>query len=132
VRNWRWILLCILAVIFPFAYCQFWKDPPISTYKGKNCAAILKMMPGRDKERLKYFFRESIGWDALGYVLFGNKPMSFGGCDQKIDPFKNLVSFCHAISPQRSRKNTTQDPTQARTRWTGTRPNQAVLLYDKG
>lgn len=58
-------------------------------------------MPGRDRERLEYFFRESIGWDALGYVLFGNKPMSLGGYDQKIDPFESLSSFYYFISPRR-------------------------------
>jgi hypothetical protein len=98
----RWLVfLCGLAVIFPIAYCQVWKDTPISAYEGKNSAAILKMMPGRDRERLEYFFRESIGWDALGYVLFGNKPMSFGGYSQKIDPFNSLSSFYYAISPRR-------------------------------
>ena len=101
LKNWHWILLCVLAVIFSVAYCQVWKDPPISAYEGKDSAAILKMMPDRDRKRLEYFFLESIGWDALGYVLFGNKPMSFGGYDQKTDPFKSLSSFCYAISPRR-------------------------------
>jgi hypothetical protein len=101
LKKRRWVLLCGLAVIFSVAYCHIWKDPPIASYEGKSVSVILKMMPSKDRERLEYFFRESIGWDALGYVLFGNKPMSFGGCDQKINPFKDLSSFHYAISPRR-------------------------------
>jgi hypothetical protein len=59
------------------------------------------MMPLRDKKRLEHFFRESIMWDQLGYVLFGNKPMSFDGYDKKIHPFKSLSAFYYAISPRR-------------------------------
>ena len=101
LKNWQWILLCIIAVILPMGYCQFWKELPISIYEGKTAVEILKMMPDRDKKRLEYFFRESIGWDALGYVLFGDKPMSFGGYEKKIEPFKNLTSFHYSISPRR-------------------------------
>ncbi len=101
LKNRWWILLCSLVLVFSVAYYQIWRNPPIFCYEGKNTATILQMMSKRDKSRLEYFFRESIGWDALGYVLFGDKPMSIGGYHQKINPFENLSSFCYAISPRR-------------------------------
>jgi len=104
--NWKLkirhgVLLCGLAIGLYIAYCHLQKDPPLSSYEGKNITAILNIMPARDKQRLEYFFEELIGWDAFGYVLFGDKPMSLGSCNKKIDPFRCLSSFRYAISPRR-------------------------------
>lgn len=76
-------------------------DIPISHYQGKDVASILEMMPRKDKERLEYFFQTLIGWDAFGYVLFGDKPMSFSSSEKQINPFNSFDSFCFAISPRR-------------------------------
>ena len=90
------ILLCIPLVSFFYE-----NDPPLQLYEGKDLSAILEMMPKKDKERLTYFFQKLIEWDAFGYVLFGEKPMSFGCSDQMGNPFRNLSSFYYAISPRR-------------------------------
>lgn len=56
-------------------------------------------MPNSDKERLEYFFRESIGWGCFGYALLGQKPMALDIVEKT--SFASFSTFKHAISPRR-------------------------------
>ena len=86
-----------LSIIF----LQTLKKPSVSSYKGKELLEVLRLIPTRDKKRIEYFFQQSLGGDAFGYVLFGDKPMAFGGYEKRIPAFKSLSYFLHAISPRR-------------------------------
>lgn len=96
----RTVLALVLSILASF---QIWNEKPLSIYEGKNVSEILEMMPSRDKKKLEYFFREYIICDAMGYVLFGEKPMALTGKDKKLSPFKSFSSFLYAISPRRIR-----------------------------
>lgn len=93
-----------LALIFALIITgfQIQHEIALSSYERKTVSEILCMMPQKDKKRLEYFFRENIICDAMGYVLFGNKPMAlFSGIDKRLSPFKSISSFFYAISPRR-------------------------------
>ncbi|MGC1878542.1 MAG: hypothetical protein WA678_04105 [Rhabdochlamydiaceae bacterium] len=100
-KKSRWIFSLALALTVVITGFQIWNEPPLSAYEGKEVSKILEMMPQKDKERLEYFFREYIGWEEMGYVLFGGKPMALTGKDKKLHPFKSFSSFLYAISPRR-------------------------------
>jgi hypothetical protein len=88
--------LCV--TIFPIS-----REPPLSSYEGKGVLQILELMPQKDKKRLEYFFRECIACDAMGFVIFGDKPMALSGKDKKISPLNSLSSFVYTMSPRRIR-----------------------------
>jgi hypothetical protein len=100
-KKSRWIFSLALALTVVITGFQIWNEPPLSAYEGKEVSKILEMMPQKDKERLEYFFREYIGWEEMGYVLFGGKPMALTGKDKKLYPFKSFSSFLYSISPRR-------------------------------
>jgi hypothetical protein len=100
-NPWK-ILFCGLACFLIFAYLQVEKEPPLASYEGKSVEEILQVIPKKDRQRLEHFFLKSIDWDAMGYVLFGDKPMAYlDGIDKKLEPFNSFGSFLYAISPRR-------------------------------
>ncbi len=100
-KKWRVFLFLAAVIILFAARDQAPNELPLSVYEGKQAAKILESMPKKDRKRLEYFFKECISWDAVGYVLFGEKPMAFISYDKKLDPFKSFSSFLYAISPRR-------------------------------
>ncbi len=97
---WGFLIISALTAVIGTSF-QVWNETPLSAYDGKEVSKILEMMPQRDKKRLEYFFRENIGWDCMGFVLFGDKPMALSGKDTKLFPFRSFSSFLYAISPRR-------------------------------
>ncbi len=98
---WKFLLSGLICLLI-FAYIQGERNLPLAAYEGKSIEEILRIMPNKDKKRLEYFFRNAIDWDAMGYVLFGNKPMAYlEGFQKKLSPFKSIPSFCYALSPRR-------------------------------
>ena len=85
-RYWLWASIPIFSVIFWLFISEREVDLPDS-YVGKDVAVILAAIPKRDRERLEYFFLESIRRDCFGYVLLGKKPMAWGGLTTAINPF---------------------------------------------
>ncbi|MBY0529122.1 MAG: hypothetical protein K2P51_02925 [Rhabdochlamydiaceae bacterium] len=101
ISAWK-ILFCALGCFLIFSYLQVKREPLLSSYEGKSVQEILQMMPKRDRQRLEHFFLKAVNWDALGYVLFGDKPMAYlEGIDKKLNPFRSFGSFLYAISPRR-------------------------------
>ncbi len=79
------IILILFWLLFPA------KDPVLpDSFRGKDVGIILAAISQKDREHLDYFFRELIERNPFGYVLLGEKPMSFDVFMHDISPLKFL------------------------------------------
>lgn len=98
-RSWIWLCLPILVLVMVASHSK--GNLPFAPREGKSVAEVLAAIPKKDRQRLEYFFREAIVMDGLGYVLFGDKPMAFGGYEKAPFPFAGMSALKSALSPRR-------------------------------
>ena len=75
------------------------KDP--TPIENEPIVEILSRIPQKDRIHLEYFFSQCIGWDELGYVLFGDKPMALSSYEHIENPLSHLRALKYALSPRR-------------------------------
>lgn len=84
LRIW---LFCLCLALLTGAFFRGQSPPLLDSYRGQDVKTILAAIPKSDRKKIEHFFRECFQNDYFDFVLFGQKPMAFGGVIENINPF---------------------------------------------